>query len=184
MSAFACSCLTSGRSAQAGRSMHVPNGATGSEQTPATGVGMEEEGKVPHPPAPRNNMDHRLQAHVLENILNNGGWTWGWEREILSNPDALDWFETSNFTRDDYFACTVMLVESSKVVERERHPDNDTTHSPFCLTLDGLQHLKDLQHPVREWLKRNWFATVVAITTSLTAVAATVFNVVIHFVGA
>lgn len=131
-------------------------------------------------------MDRRLQAHVLENILNNGGWIWGWDREILGNPDALTHFEDSGFSSVDYYQCTVMLTESSQIVAQdlERYDYSDyALYSPFCLTLDGVQHLKDLQHPVREWLKRNWFATVVAITTSLAAVAAAAFNVALQVIG-
>ena len=130
-------------------------------------------------------MDRRLQAHVLENILKNGGWIWGWEREIHHNPDALAQFETSGFTSDDYYTCTIMLIESSQIVARDlKRFEIDAPYSPLCLTLDGVQYLKDLQHPVWEWLKRNWFATVVAIMTSLAAVAAAAFNVVIQIIGA
>ena len=131
-------------------------------------------------------MDRRLQAHVLENILNNGGWIWGGEREILSNPDALVHFEDSGFSSADCYQCTVMLTESSQIVRQdlERYGHSDyALYSPFCLTLDGVQRLRDLQHPVREWLKRNWFATVVAITTSLAAVTAAAFNVVLQIIG-
>lgn len=125
-------------------------------------------------------MDRRLQAHVLKNILDNGGWTWGWSREILYNPDALDRFKKSRFTCDDYYTCTVMLVKSSKVVERERHPHiDDTTHSPLCLTIDGAQYLKELRHPRWEWLKRNWFATVIATATVATAA----LNIAIQIAG-
>lgn len=131
-------------------------------------------------------MDRRLQAHVLQNILNNGGWIWGGEREILDNPAALVHFEDSGFSSVDYYQCTVMLTESSQIVAQdlERYGYSDyALYSPFCLTLDGVQHLKDLQRPVREWLKRNWFATVVAITTSLAAVTAAAFNVVLQIIG-
>ncbi len=79
-----------------------------------------------------------------------------------------------------------MLIESSQIVARGdlKMSEIDAPYSPLCLTLDGVQYLKDLQHPVREWLKRNWFATVVAITTSLVVVAAAAFNVLIQIVGA
>ena len=98
-------------------------------------------------------MDRRVQARVLENILKNGGWIWGWERVILSNPDALAHFEDSGFSSVDYYQCTVMLTESSQIVAQglERYDHSDyALYSPFCLTLGEVQHLKDLQHPVRE----------------------------------
>ena len=98
----------------------------------------------------------------------------------------LPHFEGSGFSSADYYQCTVMLTESSQIVRQdlERYGYSDyALYSPFCLTLDGVQRLRDLQHPVREWLKRNWFATVVAITTSLAAVTAAAFNVALQIIG-
>lgn len=127
-------------------------------------------------------MERRLQAHVLDNILANGGWIWDWNREIINNPEALAQFKVSNFTSVDYYTCTVMLAESSKIVVRNVE-HYDAGYAPQCLTVDGVQYLKELRHPVREWLKRHWFATVVAAVTSLATVTATAFNVVIRIVG-
>ena len=123
-------------------------------------------------------MNKRLQIHVLENIRDNGQWTWGWQREILYNAEAVHRLEESPFTNQDYLACMTMLVESGKVVEHRDH-DFGTRYSPRCLTVDGLQYLSDVKRPVRQWLVRNWFAVVVASATIVTSV----FSIIVGLVN-
>ena len=129
-------------------------------------------------------MDKRLQIHVLENVRDNGGWRWGWEpgHNIIHNRGALERFQQSRFSREDYFACVVMMSESGKVVTYG-HPDDDIGYWPRCLTVEGLQYLRDIKHPVPEWLKRNWFPVVVALITTVVSVSATVVNAIAQFGG-
>ena len=123
-------------------------------------------------------MNKRLQIHVLENIRDNGQWTWGWKREILYNSEAVRRFEESPFTDQAYLVCMAMLVESGKVVEHRDH-DLGTRYSPLCLTVDGLQYLSDVKRPVRQWLVRNWFAAVIASAT----IATSVFGIIVGLVN-
>ena len=39
------------------------------------------------------------------------------------------------------------------------------------ITPKGSQRLQELEHPVREWMERNWFALTVAIVTSAIGIA-------------
>ena len=82
-------------------------------------------------------MNKRLQIHVLENIRDNGKWTWGWQQEIRLNPEATRRFEGSPFDDQAYLDCTAMLVESGKVVEH-RGNEYETRYSPLCLTVTGF----------------------------------------------
>ena len=123
-------------------------------------------------------MNKHVQIHVLENIRDHDGWTWGWEPgpNIIGNVQALDRFEKGKFTREEYFRCVVMLSESGKIVTGH-DPEAGTEYLPRCLTVAGLHYLREIKHPVREWCKRNWFPMVVAGVTSLTTLGATVVNV-------
>ena len=122
-------------------------------------------------------MDRRLQIHVLENIPDNGTWTWGWQAEIIYNRPALQRFERPGFTRKEYQACTVMLVESRKLVARCDY-DIGTTHHPVCLTIDGLEYLSEIKSPRKQWAKRNCFPVTVAVATFLVAAAGIVVDVI------
>ena len=121
-------------------------------------------------------MDKRLQIDVMENVRDNGKWTWGWQTEILYNEKALARFEDSGFKKEEYLTCTVMLVESGKMVAH-RDDNIGSTHSPLCLTIAGLEYLAELKQPQRQWFKRNWFPVTVAVATILLAVAGIVVDV-------
>ena len=132
-------------------------------------------------------MHKQLQIHVLENIQNGRGWHWSGQT-IVGNDQALRKFENSGYDEEEYFACTIMLIESGKVVafryrqtQTNRNPlaRPRSEYEPRCLTVEGLQYLADTKHPRQEWAKRNWFAVTVAIFTFSATAAGIAVNALI-----
>ena len=122
-------------------------------------------------------MDKKLQIHVLENISDHGGWQWSSDTNIVYNKPARLRFEQSDFEAVEYFRATVMLMRSGLVVEQHRITSTD---NPWCLTVEGLDHLDYLKHPTRRWLQRNWFPVTVAAVTVAVSVAGIGVNVAVN----
>ena len=49
------------------------------------------------------------------------------------------------------------------------------------ITLSGFNYLEELKHPVRTWLKSNWFAATVAAATLLLALVSSIAQSVAAF---
>ena len=49
------------------------------------------------------------------------------------------------------------------------------------ITLSGFAYLEELKHPVSTWLKRNWFAAMVAGATLLLALVSSFAQLVVAF---
>lgn len=112
-------------------------------------------------------MDKNLQIHVLENILDNGGWQWTGDLLIYENPKANERFRLSTYSPAEYVTALIMLVASGKVVAKDRP---SRLKSPECLTVEGLDYLEQLKHPRWTWFKRNAFAATVAIATMILSI--------------
>ena len=118
-----------------------------------------------------NAMDKKLQIDLLENIAQNGGWTWVIGPGIATNEEADLRRRLSGYTNEDYYRCTATLIASGKILTSERlhinQPVLQQTNDPRGLTLDGYAYLEQLRHPLREWIKQNWFPVAVAAITAV-----------------
>ena len=84
---------------------------------------------------------------------------------------ATERFQKSGFTDAEYFACSLALVASSKIVSKLNPGTGlENKRDPLCLTVDGHEYLWKLEHPLRYWIRRNWFPVAVAAATFLASV--------------
>ena len=133
-------------------------------------------------------MKKRLQIHVLENIRDNGGWVWAIGPAIATNEEVIKRVKESTYTVEEYYHCVVALIESGKIIDNlprpmlttqgETGPLPKRSYDPMCLTLDGYEYIERLRHPVRYWLKQNWFPATIAAATILTGVASAAIQIV------
>ena len=126
-------------------------------------------------------MKKKLQIHVLENVRDNGGWVWAIGPAIANNEEADKRVEKAGYSISEYYNCTVSLIEDGKIVdslpmpmltsEGSTGPLPRRSSNPECLTIEGYKYINRLKHPVRHWLKQNWFPATIAIATILASLA-------------
>ena len=72
-------------------------------------------------------------------------------------------FRQSGFTDQEYFACTLALIASGKVVSRLNPGTGlENKRDPRGLTIEGYEYLLKLEHSLCYWLRHNWFPVAVA----------------------
>ena len=87
---------------------------------------------------------------------------------------------------DNYRQTVITVLEAYDAgdsIRLLRRPSQDVTTAckeaenkgwicpPHGLTLDGQDALFQLKHPVRHWIKQNWFPTTIAVVTTMAALA-------------
>ena len=116
-------------------------------------------------------MDRRLQIHVLRNIRDNQGWDWGPGWVMTETGEAAIRFQQSGFTDQEYFGCGLALIASGKVVSGLNPGTGlENKRDPRGLTIEGYEYLRKLEHPLRYWMRRNWFPVAVAASTFVASV--------------
>ena len=118
--------------------------------------------------------DKKMQKHILETVERFG-------RLDGINPNAIEALESAGYTMTECVSCCKALIHDGYLIPVTFRPDIVQAHSgirggqsdryPECLTIKGKDYLYELQHPVRTWLKRNWFVATVAGATIVASLA-------------
>ena len=93
--------------------------------------------------------------------------------EDLARDSSVEWippFNTPPVARN----ATTVPYNAGHLASLDDHPI-------YRITLSGFNYLEELKHPVRTWLKRNWFAATVAVATLLLALVSSVAQAVAAF---
>ena len=109
----------------------------------------------------------KMQKHVLETVERFG---------LLypGNQDAWAAVDSAGYGMEEYSLCCRALIHDGYLVPATEERNNESGPSdrfPECLSVKGQNYLYELQHPILVWLKRNWFAAMIAGATIVASLA-------------
>lgn len=83
--------------------------------------------------------------------------------------------EKANLLRKDHLlGSTVEMLLSAGYINAYTGDHYSSKNFAYIITIQGYEYQRRLRHPIREWVRENWFPVTIAIVTAVAGVASAI----------